>query len=201
GSCTVNEWVVPPYTNVQKILNVKKGMTLQQANAALGIEPYNIYNIQEDGGTILTYHYRTKQRKMTLPTDITKREKVQRGEERSQTEGEPWYDMDHQLLYVLFQEGKVKSLITDQGRADGEFILLSNNNIRKITNEDLTTFKVVLDSSQHAQQLIIPISDLYQRSEEAKTEMTVKKKKSAAGRVLGIGAAIVLPIVLLVTLL
>ena len=199
-SCVVSEKVMPPYTNVQKILNVKKGMTLKQTNSTLGIEPYDIYNIQEDGGSILVYHYRTKQRKMTLPEDFKKREKILRGEERSQTEGVSWYDTDHKLVYVLFQDEKVKSLITDQGRADGEFILFSNNNIRKITKDNLTTFRTVLDSSQTAKSLIIPISDFYKKSKKAEKEISLSKNKSkvgtkiaaATGGILGLTTLIIL---------
>lgn len=118
ASCMQTKWIAPPYTSVDKIIKVEKGMSIEQANKTLGIEPYNVYNIQADGSSILIYHYRTKQRRMTVPKNLEKKEETIRGEERSQTEGQPWYNKDHHLVYVLFEDGKVKSLLTDQGRSD-----------------------------------------------------------------------------------
>jgi len=166
GGCVTTKWIAPPYTSVEKILKIKQGMSINDVNSTLGIEPYNVYNLQEDGSSVLVYHYRTVQRRMTVPNNPTQKVEVIRGEERSQTEGAPWYDLDHSLVYILFNNGRVESLMTDQGRSDAEYLLLVNNNIRTISGEDLTTFKSVLDSSQYATTLVIPLSDTWKKAEE-----------------------------------
>jgi hypothetical protein len=178
SGCTTTKWIAPPYTNVEKILNVEQGMNINEVNATLGIEPYNVYNLQEDGSSILVYHYRTMQRRMNVPNNPETKVEVIRGEERSQTEGAPWYDLDHSLVYILFRDGRVESLMTDQGRSDAEYLLLVNNNIRAISGEELTTFKSVLDSSQYATPLIIPLSDTWKKTDEGKSFLQVKDKDS-----------------------
>lgn len=175
-SCKQAKWIAPPYTSVEKIIQVKKGMTIEQANKTLGIEPYNVYNLQADGSSILIYHYRTKVRRMTVPRNYVKKEQTVRGEERSQTEGVPWYNKEHNLLYVLFEDGKVKSLLTDQGRSDAEYLLLVNNNIKSITQKELTTFRETVKRDKFTESLVVPLSDTYKKTEEAKPMISLSNK-------------------------
>ncbi|MFH0892838.1 MAG: hypothetical protein V2A54_00245 [Bacteroidota bacterium] len=132
------KWIAPPYTNVSKIITVKNGMGIEQVNAALGIEPYDVYHIQEDGSSVLVYNYRLKDRRMTVPIFYNAKERAIRGDESSQTQGNVWYGSAARL-YVLLKDGKVKSMVTDAGREDAQYLLLTNNNIQTISKEELVT--------------------------------------------------------------
>ena len=61
SSCS--KWIAPYYTEVSKIAEIKEGMSEQQLVDKLGISPYNVY-FMEDGGKILVFHYRHKQRRI-----------------------------------------------------------------------------------------------------------------------------------------
>lgn len=174
-SCTTAKWVAPPFTNVGKIIQVKKGMSMEQTNKTLGIEPYNMYNIQETASSVLVYHYRTQQRRMGLSLDSDKSELMKYGQETSQTNGQPYYNEDFNLVYVLFKDNKVVSLITDQGRSDSEYLLLVNNNIKAITKQEYTTFKSKIDTTQYTDMRIIPMSDTFNKAQKGKSEMTEEK--------------------------
>lgn len=52
-----------------------------------------------------------------------------------------------------------------------------NNNIKTITKDELTTFKEVIDDSKYTESLIIPLSDTYKKTEEAKPVISLTKKK------------------------
>ncbi|MEA3445960.1 MAG: hypothetical protein U9R19_14670 [Bacteroidota bacterium] len=68
--------------------------------------------------------------------------------------------------------GKVKSMLTDQGRKDAEYLLLVNNNIQSISSGQVTNYKMsVLDSAQYKEQLIYPLGNSLRKDDEA-----VKKK-------------------------
>ena len=42
-------------------------------------------------------------------------------------------------LYVLFKNGEMQSFLTDKGRADGERLLLVDNNLKFITEKEYST--------------------------------------------------------------
>ena len=65
-------------------------MSISDVNKTLGIEPWDIYTLMEDGISVLIYNYRIKNRRMTIegyPEDL---EKIKHKEE-AQTKGETWY--------------------------------------------------------------------------------------------------------------
>ncbi len=121
-SSSCGKWIAPPYTNVDKILQIQPGMELQEVNIILEIEPYDVY-IRRDNDFIVIYNYRVKDRRMKLsgPTKHTT-------DETSQTAGTDWYG-DSYYCYVYFQDNKVKSILTDEGLKKSEDILIKNNNI------------------------------------------------------------------------
>lgn len=156
ASCS--RWIAPPYTSVSEISNVKKGMTREQVNQTLGIEAYDIYTMQEDGTTILMYNYRLKERSMKLSGDLGMATKTQ----ASQKAGTEIYGSPS-LLFVLFQDDKVSSLITSRGREDAEHLLLTNNNIQLISKQQLVTLQnsddpalLILDEKGSVNHLNLP---------------------------------------------
>lgn len=178
-SCVTPKWVAPPFTDVGKIINVKQGMTIQQTNKMLGIEPYDMYNIQETGSTILIYHYRAKQRIADLTADFDGNKKTAiYSNEEYQTKGKPYYNNEYSLVYILFEDDKVVSLMTDQGRSDAEYLLLVDNNIKKISKEELTTFKTEIDTSYYTDARVIPLSDTFKKVQKGKSVVLVEKQKN-----------------------
>ena len=59
-SCNSIYQAAPPYTSVERMIQLKADMNVQNVNEILGIQPYDIYTIQETGGSILVYNYRVK---------------------------------------------------------------------------------------------------------------------------------------------
>jgi hypothetical protein len=136
ASC--NKWVAPPFTNVSELAKVRKGMTMTKVNEVLGIQPYDIYTVQDDGGTVLVYNYRVKERRMNIGArwNFNQRTKTERG----QKEGIDWYG-EASRVYILFEDDKVASLITDHGREDAEILMVTSNNLQLISKDDLVSLK------------------------------------------------------------
>jgi len=148
SSCTY--FIAPPYTNVSELIKVRKGMTMNKVNDVLGIHPYDIYTVQDDGGTILVYNYRLKVRKMSVNGNFGKITKSERG----QKEGIEFYG-EPSRVYILFEADKVASMITDHGREDAELLMITNNNLQLIAQEDL----VSLSYNHASQDVLIMKSD------------------------------------------
>ena len=130
SSCTY--FIAPAYTSVDELSKVRKGMTMSKVNEVLGIQPFDIYTVQDDGGTILVYNYRIKDRRAKVHGNLTEYTKT----EASQKEGIPWYG-EPSRAYLLFKDDKMASLITDNGRQDAERLMIVNNNLQLISREDL----------------------------------------------------------------
>lgn len=137
SSCA-NRWIAPPFTEVSKIAEVKSGMSIREVNITLGIDPYDIYHIQEDGSSVLVYNYRRKDRRMPISSNPNQAERSIHTAE-GQTSGEAWYGSTARL-YCLFTNGKLKSLITDAGREDSEYILIIQNDIQLVAKEHINTY-------------------------------------------------------------
>ncbi|SFT87896.1 hypothetical protein SAMN05216474_2862 [Lishizhenia tianjinensis] len=122
--------VLPYYTEPAKIVKLQNGMTLTQINSVLGIEPYDVYHMQDDGSTVLVYKYRLKERKIEVTTsdDLTN--------QASQTSGTVYFTEEYKV-YILLQDGKLQSLITDAGRKDSKYILITNNTIQLVSKKTL----------------------------------------------------------------
>ncbi len=146
NTSSTSKWIAPKYTNVSKILKVTKEMDIATVSRTLGIPPYDIYTMQADGATILMYNYRIKERSMSLPQ--TNYQEVTRGTEKSQKEGEIWYQLNSYHLYIIFEKGKMKSMLTDVGRKDGEVLLLKKNNIKFISKNNITEGSSILNYYQ-----------------------------------------------------
>jgi len=131
-----SKWNVPTYTNVKKISELKPGMTITQVNSKLGIQPYNMYMTDENNNTIVLYNYRTVERKIVVDNDV--RQHTQ-GNESSQTKGDVWYSSTSSTIYVLFADNKMKSLISDKGREEVEYIIIQDNTIRFIAKNDISS--------------------------------------------------------------
>lgn len=162
SSCS--RYIAPQFTSIEKILLVKPDMSVNQVSATLGIEPYNILHLNEDGDIILIYNYRLKNRIMKVST--TNRDEFNRKtrNEDSQTAGNIWYDKEPKQLYVLFDDNKVQSFISDAGKSDSEYLLITNNNIVLASEGEINSYDDQSDG--------IPMIFQLKRS-----EVTIKEKK------------------------
>jgi hypothetical protein len=75
--------------------------------------------IQDDGGTVLIYNYRVKDRRAKVSGRYDKYVKS----EASQKSGLDWYG-DPSRVYILFEDDKMSGLITDNGRRDAEVLMI-----------------------------------------------------------------------------
>lgn len=140
-SCNSIYQAAPPYTSVERMIQLKADMNVQSVNEVLGIQPYDIYTIQETGGSILVYNYRVKDRKVKLPTELKKQDQFIHSEEY-QKAGEPYYNLEHSKLYIFFKDGKMKSMMTDRGLEKSEYLMILDNHIRYISKEDYDKMKM-----------------------------------------------------------
>lgn len=193
-SCSTMKWQAPAFTNVEKLSKVTKGMSLNELNNTLGVQPYNIYNMQEDGATILVYNYRTQIRNVKVPKDTEKRIGYIFGSEASQTEGDKWYEDGWKTAYVFLEDGEVSSILTDAGRQDAAFLQITQNNIQEIAKEKVTDYKLeILDSAQHAEPIIFPSGKTGIQQNKAKSFLNVDATdKNSKGKKLlyGISSAV-----------
>lgn len=130
SSCA--KMVAPPYSTVEKIVRITPGMTASQVTTALGIPPFDIYHMSAAGSTVHIYNYKLKERKnkgcSLFMMDFY-------AQEQNLTVGQTFYTKE-QLLYVLFDKGKVSSLLTDAGRDDSVDLLVHNNTIQFIAKTE-----------------------------------------------------------------
>jgi len=126
--------LAPPYTTVEKIVKVAPGMTASDVSGTLGIPPYDIYHMAGDGSTVLIYNYLRKDRKNT-GCGVLERAGIADpfySKEENLSVGSSYYVQERQKLYVLLQNGKVASLITDAGREESHDLLIQNNTVQFI---------------------------------------------------------------------
>jgi hypothetical protein len=110
-SCAISKYTAPPFTDLDKILDLKTGQTIKEVSETLKIKPYDIVYSHEKGRKILIYNYRLKDRRMPLPTKTAAQ--VTHGE-ASQRSGELWYNTNYRELYLLFQDDKLKSIFGEE---------------------------------------------------------------------------------------
>ena len=125
--------LAPPYSTVEKIVRINPGMTSSDVAAVLGIPPYDVYHMAGDGSSVQTYWYKLKERKNTGCGTFEKMGLADPfySKEENLAVGASYYTSAHKL-YVLYQNGKVSSLVTDAGREDSEDLLVQNNTIQFI---------------------------------------------------------------------
>jgi hypothetical protein len=127
-SCS--HYIAPPFTDVGKISQLKPSMKIKQAIDLLGIEPYDIYHMQETGAQMLCFNYRLKNRIMYQYNTINYLE-VQRltTNEESQKGGDLYYDKKYRTIYIMFsKDGDLLSYLTTGGANNrGELVIIGNS--------------------------------------------------------------------------
>jgi outer membrane protein assembly factor BamE (lipoprotein component of BamABCDE complex) len=153
ASC--NRYVAPVFTDVDRISQLRNGMKLKQVVDILGIDPYNIYHMQENGSMLVTFNYRLKMRKMVVPTFNVDEFSRQTTNDDSQTSGEVFYSKDYKILYALIKDGDMVSFTTTEGVNGSEMVMIHNNNLNIIENGDISIYDNKPDSTSNAEAIKI----------------------------------------------
>lgn len=106
-SCATSKYDAPPFTDLDKILELKPGQTVKDVSETLKIKPYDVVYSHDKGKMVLIYNYRVKDRRMALPTK-TAGQVVH--SEAAQRQGDVWYNENYKELYLLFQNNELKSI-------------------------------------------------------------------------------------------
>jgi hypothetical protein len=133
--------IAAPYSTVEKIVKVTPGMSAADVSSTLGIPPYDVYHMAGDGSTVLVYYYKLKQRKNTGCGILEKWgfDDPFYSKEENLSVGSSYY-VQESKLWVLLQNGKVTSLLTEAGREDSEDLIVSNNTIQFVSKTNRHAF-------------------------------------------------------------
>ncbi len=140
-SCSRNNFVVaPPFTNVKKITQLTKGMTIAEVSTTLGIDPYDVVYTNETE-SLCYFNYRILDRKIPVLNSIDSQTESQidslnLSSDVSQVYGKKFYS-EWKKLYVSFKEGKLINFITSTGLSEANYILLVNGQIKLLSKKDL----------------------------------------------------------------
>jgi hypothetical protein len=135
-----NRYVAPPFTDVDKISQIKTGMKLRQVSDILGIEPYDVFYIQETGASLYSFNYRLKNRIMYVYSTVNKTEVArQTSDENSQKSGDVYYDKKYRTLYIMFSpSGDMTSYLTTSGVEDKGKLVVTGNSIKLYDDKNTT---------------------------------------------------------------
>ena len=123
----------PHFTNIQSILSVNRGETLDQVIDKIGFMPYDVYTQQTTGYKIVTYKYKIMERQLDPKT---------KDNIGSESNGPKKYlSKLHSALFTFDANDKLISYITESGRDDARYLL---NDHHMILN-----YKDYLNSSQN----------------------------------------------------
>lgn len=140
GSCSNKGFLVAPeFTNIDKIIKLETGMTLEEVNTELRIRPFDAYNL-DDNNLTLVYNYRLKERRIPVTNygvyvnlyDDAVNKSVH--SEDAQKNGTVFYTK-WKRLFVHFKDGKCAGYITDSGREDANHLALINGSIRLLRED------------------------------------------------------------------
>jgi hypothetical protein len=144
-SCSV--YIAPPFTDIIKISQLKPAMKFKQVVDVLGVEPYDIYHVEETGSMLATFNYRLKERRMRVST-LNRDEFIRRtSDENSQTAGDLYYNKEYKTLHVLFnKDGALASYITSEGVENSNHIIISENTIQFANEKKINYLDPAFDS-------------------------------------------------------
>lgn len=135
ASCSV--YISPPFTDVEKISQLKKDMPASKVSAVLGIPPYDIFYMDETDGYVLCYNYRVKNKRLKVETlNRDEFERKTRNDD-SQTSGVMWYDKKYKTVYCMIKAGNLVSYLTTSGEQRVDDVLTQLNRIEFIEKSNV----------------------------------------------------------------
>ncbi|MBK8967066.1 MAG: hypothetical protein R3D58_04770 [Saprospiraceae bacterium] len=188
SSCLISKYSAPPFTDLEKILQLKPGQTVSEVSSALKIRPYDVVYSHEAGRMILIFNYRVKDRRMTLPKKSA--QQVIHGEE-SQRAGDLWYNDNYRELFVLFQNEKLKSVYGEEVLAVAADIELMDNHLYHAADRELS------EADRAAREDIRFVATTYQqRYKKRQAELSDDKANKTKQRIALVGGALILSVII-----
>jgi hypothetical protein len=172
-SCSISKYTAPPFTDLDKILELKPGQTLKEVNETLKIKPYDIVYSHDKGKLLLIYNYRVKDRRMALRT-TTAAQVIH--SETAQRAGDVWYNTDYRELYVLTQDDKVMSIYGEDVLAVGGPVEAMNAHLNGDVNSIATSGKATNEDFQFAQNTYLSRKE--RKSSQIEEDTAAKKKRN-----------------------
>ncbi|MCG8328832.1 MAG: hypothetical protein MI974_14165 [Chitinophagales bacterium] len=185
SSCAISRYTAPPFTNVEKILQLKPEMTIDEVSDILKIPPYDIVHSYESGSMVLSYNYRVKDRNMVVPTRSA--QQVIHSED-AQREGEDWYNTNYHSVFLHFQDDALKSIFSETLINKGIYIEILD---KKLISPDSN---FIMDGNYHL--LLENGYENYSYTQEAqlKEDEQIKRRRNTLKQV-GVGALIILGLI------
>lgn len=138
SSCNI-VFKAPPFTDVQKLLMLKSGMSLDKVKSILGIDPYDVYHVNNENSVLVSFSYRLKARRYKIKTFNQDEILRKTTDEESQTKGNVAYEKGSpKTAYLLFKDNTLVSMITTEGNKKSETLMIQSNNIVKIDKDNIT---------------------------------------------------------------
>ena len=102
--------IIPYYTTVDKMTKINPGMSKENVVTTLGIEPYEIFHGIENGCEVHQFKYKHAEFKHGTLNSY------------QNIKGAKRY-VDPSNVYIYYRDGKVESLVTDDGKKGGSMVL------------------------------------------------------------------------------
>ncbi len=128
SSCT--KVVVPYATTVVKTSELTIGMSKKKVPEVLAVYPFDIYQNYDRSCEVHHYLYKDKQRDHLIANRATN---------GGLTNGQAKY-VKQKDLYLIFREGKLESMITGSGIADGYNLMYFNGLSKRVCNNPEETY-------------------------------------------------------------
>lgn len=112
------------FTSSDRLYQLRIGDSYETVVSTLGCDPYNLLSKQADGYDIYVFKYKIVERKFDAD-DIN-----QRGSENA---GPEVYKGKEENVFLIFQNNKLQSVITDEGRKDAPTLVMIHNTLYAFT--------------------------------------------------------------------
>lgn len=134
SACSSNYVILPQLTDVESILHLRKGMSMETVNDTLKAAPFDVLASSTNGNVVVQYQYRHPYRIFLYKKD---RDLLSKAAQRDGYK----INMEVSQLFVSFYHGRLASYISSNGLKNGERILLTGNNLLIIDDENLSSLK------------------------------------------------------------
>jgi hypothetical protein len=168
------------FVSVEAVLDLRAGMSMEEATTKLGGKPYNVFSAQADGHHIVQYKYRLSK------IEVNAEDVNNYGLEKKNNK--LYYAGGAEDLYLVFNgAGKLEYMATTQGAMSEK--LLRENNLLYVIKKDKDKFATDADKSYRQTNAgvfypLLPCNNC-EKKEDAKPaeeKNTIKIKLEPAGK-------------------
>lgn len=130
------------FTTIDKLFYVELGMTSNEVQSTLGVEPFDFYQNLSDGEMIVEYRYLHK-----------KLEIKSKDNNYVKSKGEDYYTDPSSIYCTYDKEGKLIAYYTDAGKNNSEDAYIWENTVIQYnTNPDCSSTCVVLNKNEEVSE-------------------------------------------------